>query len=150
MTVNFRTGIVLFAALLAGAPRAVVDRDPRDLLQSGEIESMSIHLEAAGANLGFEAVIDGTDPRLASLIQVIRDARTRGGHRCSNAGSIRFRLTGGGVVGVGLLPSHNPGVYELRIYDGERLVDAYRVERAALLNALTLLGIPTDHRAFRE
>jgi hypothetical protein len=37
--------------------------------------------------------------------------------------------TGGEVVGVGLLPSHSPGVYELRIDDGERLVDAYRADR---------------------
>ena len=99
---------------------------------------------------GFEALIDGADPRLAGLIRVIRGARTPGGHKCSNAGSIRFRLTGGGMVGVGLLPSHSPGVYELRIYDGERLVDVYRVERAALLNALAALRVPTDNYAFRE
>jgi hypothetical protein len=150
MNVKFLTGIVLFAALLAGAPRAVAGPDPRDLLSPGEIESVSIHLDATGANLGFEAVIDGADPRLAALIRVIRDARNHGGHKCPNAGSIRFRLTGGGVVGVGLLPSHSPGVYELRIYDGERLVNAYRVERAALLSALAALGVPTDHVAFRE
>ena len=59
MKAKLLTGIVLLAALLAGAPRAVADPDPRDLLRPGEIESVSIHLNAAGANLGFEAVIDG-------------------------------------------------------------------------------------------
>jgi hypothetical protein len=150
MSVKFRTGVVLFAVLLAGGLRAVADTDPRDLLRPGEIESVSIHLNAAGADLGFAAVIEGTDPRLGALIHLIRDARTPGGHKCPNAGSIRFHLTGGGVIGVGLLPSHSPGVYELRIYDGERLVAAYRVERAALLSALDALNVPTGDYAFRE
>ena len=150
MNVQSRTGIVVLAALLAGAPWAVAGPDPRDLLQPREIESVSIHLNAAGASLGFETVIDGEDPRLEALIGLIRDARTRGGHKCPNAGSIRFHLKDGAVVGVGLLPSHAPGVYELRIYDGERLVNAYRVERAALLSALRALDVPTDDHAFRE
>jgi hypothetical protein len=150
MNFRFRILIVLLAALLGGAPLAAADPDPRDLLRPGEIESVSIHLNAAGANLGFEAEIDGADPRLAALLAVIRGAQTPGGHKCPNAGSIRFRLTGGDVVGVGLLPSHSPGLYELRIYDGERLVDAYSVERAALLSALDALGVPLDDHAFRE
>lgn len=143
-------GTVLIATLLAGAPASVADPDPRDLLQPAEIASVSIHLNATGANLGFETVVDGADPRLSGLIRLIRGARTRGGHKCSNAGSIRFYLSDGGMVGVGLLPSHSPGSYELRIYDGERLVDAYRVERAVLLSALAALGVPTDDHAFRE
>ena len=150
MKMSFRTGVVLTAVLLVGVPRAVGATDPRDLLRPGEIASVRIHLDAAGADLGFEAEVDGADPALAPLIAVIREARTPGGHKCRNAGSIRFRRTDGRVVGVGLLPSHDRGVYELRIYDGERLVDAWRVERAALLRALAGLGVPVEHPAFRE
>ena len=144
------TGVVLFGTLLAGASGPGAEPDPRDRLRSGEIASVSIHLNAAGAHLGFATVVDGADPRLMPLIEVIRGARVRGGHKCANEGSIHFRRTDGRTVGVGLLPSHSPGVYELRIYDGEGLVDAYRVDRAALLSALAVLGVPTDDPAFRE
>ena len=54
------------------------------------------------------------------------------------------------VIGVGLLPSHTSGAYELRLYDGENLITAYRVHRATLLAALEALGVPIDDPAFRE
>jgi hypothetical protein len=36
------------------------------------------------------------------------------------------------------------------LYDGDRYVAVYRVERAALLAALEDLGVPMDDPAFRE
>ena len=60
-------------------------------------------------------------------------------------------MTDGTVIGVGLLPSHtNDGGYGLRLYDGDRFVAVYRVERAALLNALQDVGVPMDDPAFKE
>jgi hypothetical protein len=61
-----------------------------------------------------------------------------------------MELPPGGIV-IQAPYQHNPGQVRilipvpavLTIYDGERLVDVYRVERAAL-------GVPTDHYAFRE
>lgn len=54
------------------------------------------------------------------------------------------------MVGVGLLPGHSPGVYDLRLYDGDDFVVTYRVDRPALLAALEALGLPMDDPAFRE
>ena len=54
------------------------------------------------------------------------------------------------LVGVGLLPGHEPGIYGLRLYDGDRHVATVQVERAALLGAIAALGVPTDNHAFAE
>ena len=59
-------------------------------------------------------------------------------------------MADGATVGVGLLPGHEPGLYEVRLYDGERFAGVYRVERQALLAALEGLGLPMDDPAFRE
>jgi hypothetical protein len=56
----------------------------------------------------------------------------------------------GGVVGVRLLPSHTAGRYELRLYDGDEYVAAYRVDRVSLLEVLEKLGLPMEDPAFRE
>ena len=56
----------------------------------------------------------------------------------------------GRVIGVGLLPSHTAGLYELRLYDGDDYLVAYRVDREALLIALEDLAVPRDDPAFRE
>jgi len=87
---------------------------------------------------------------LEALVSVIRGAEPGGGHKCANAGAIRFRMVDGGVIGVGLLPSHKEGLYEIRLYDGDDYVAAYHVQRASLLVALQELGVPMDDPAFRE
>jgi hypothetical protein len=63
---------------------------------------------------------------------------------------MRFRLADGRIVGVGLLPSHTAGSYGLRLYDGNRYVAVYQVDRASLLAALEELGLPVDNPAFRR
>jgi hypothetical protein len=84
------------------------------------------------------------------LVAVIRGAESGGGHRCANAGAIRFRMEDGRMVGVGLLPSHKATLYELRLYNGDDYVAAYRVNRTALLEVLGNLGLPMEDPAFRE
>jgi len=150
MNTRFRTGIVLIAVLALCGPPTAAGTDLRDSLQSQRISAARINLNPGGAGLGFETEIAGSVSRLAALLDVIRQARPGGGHKCPNAGAIRFHMQDGSVIGLGLLPSHTAGLYEFRLYDGERLIDAYRVERAALLTALAALGVPTDDYAFRE
>jgi hypothetical protein len=119
-------------------------------LRPQEITSVRINLNPGRAQLGFELEVDGDDPRAEALIAVIREAGPGGGHKCPNQGAIRFRLADGSLVAVGLLPSHTAGQYEFRLYDGNRYLEAYLVERARLLAALEELGVPTDDPAFRQ
>ena len=146
-----RVGILATLSLLAAGSAASADADGiRKSLKAGEIESMRLNLAPAGAGLGFEMALSGDDPRVEALAELVREAEPGGGHKCPHQGAIRFRMRDGRVVGVGLLPSHTPGIYELRLYDGERYLEAYRVERAALLRALEDLGVPVADPAFRE
>jgi hypothetical protein len=119
-------------------------------LEVRDIAAVRINLNPGGAEIGFEAEFDGGDPRLVPLVALLHNATPGGGHKCPNAGAIRFRMKDGGTVGVGLLPSHTAGRYELRLYDGDRYVEPYIVERVDLLAAMKVLGVPTDDQAFRE
>ena len=141
---------IAIVALVTCSPAAAEGTDVRDSLRPQNIRSVQITLNSGGAQLGFETELSGGDPRILALVAVIREAETRGGHKCPNAGAIRFRMEDGSVVGVGLLPSHTAGAYELRLYDGDEYLTAYRVDRAALLAALEQIGVPTDDYAFRE
>jgi hypothetical protein len=136
-------------AVLTGVTANPVD-GPLAALEPQRIESVRINLNPRGAELGFELELAGQDPRTTSLIALIRGATPGGGHRCANAGAIRIRMTDGRKIGVGLLPSHQEGVYELRLYDGEDYIGAYRVDRASLLATLESIGVPIDDPAFRE
>lgn len=145
-------GIAILAAV-AIAPDAVArtpEPDIRDSLLPENVVSVRINLNPWGARLGFEAEVDGDDPRILPLVALIREAEPGGGHKCANTGAMRFRMKDGSLVGVGLLPSHTAGVYELRLYDGDRYVEAYRVDRSELLAALEGLGVPGEDPAFRE
>jgi hypothetical protein len=124
--------------------------DPRSLLQTREILSLRINLNPAGGGLGFETTVDGVDPRVEALVALIRSARPGGGHKCPNTGAIRFRLEGGRVVGIGLLPGHGDGSFGLRVYDGDDLVAVYLVERDDLVRVLEPFGVPADDPSLRE
>jgi hypothetical protein len=115
-----------------------------------EIEGARINLNPWGGHLGFEMEIDGDDPRLAALVSVIRSAEPARGHKCPNRGAIRFQMSDGGVFAVGLLPSHSSGIYNLRLYAGDRLQGVCRLDRAPFLEALEELGVPMDDPAFQE
>ena len=136
--------------LVACLPAAAAGTDLQDLLQPHRISGARVNLNPWGPHLGLEMELAGDDPRVEALVAVIRGAKRGGGHKCANAGAIRFRMEDGSVVGVGLLPSHKEGFYELRLYDGEDFVAAYRVDRASLLAALEDFGLPLDDPAFRK
>jgi hypothetical protein len=121
-----------------------------DLLRIGNIESVRINLVPGGADIGFELEVTGTDPDLEPLLELIRGMKPGGGHKCPNAGSIRFRMNGGGTIGIGLLPSHTKGLYGFRLYDGDRHLQTFTLDRGALLEAMDRLGVPTAAYAFRE
>ena len=123
---------------------------PLESLSTGNIAAVRIDLNSWGARIGFSAEFEGDDPRLEPLLAVLRAATPGKGHKCANAGTIRFRMEDGSVIGAGLLPGHEPGLYEIRSYDGERLSGVHRVDREALLAALEGLGLPMDNPAFRE
>ena len=141
---------VALAVIFACVSAASADTDLRDSLIPDSIRSVRVNLNPWGPHLGFEIEIAGDDPRLESLVAVIRGGESGGGHKCANAGAIRFWMADGRMVGVGLLPSHEAGLYELRLYDGDEYVAACRVNRAALLEALGNLGLPMEDPAFRE
>jgi hypothetical protein len=143
--------LTLFPVLIALCLTAAAsDQDPLAALLIEDIETVRINLNTWGASLGFEREFDGDDPRLAPLIAVIRSADQGGGHKCPNVGAIRLRMAGGGIIGLGLLPSHNKDLYGFRLYDGDVLVGAYVVQRSPFLSALVELGVPMDDPAFRE
>jgi hypothetical protein len=145
-----RTKLFLILAILLAVSPVAAEEDLRNSLRPGEISSMRVNLSPAGGGLGFELEIDGGDRRLAALIGLIRGAEPGGGHKCPNEGAIRFFMRDGSVVGIGLLPGHAPGEYGLRLYEGERLLGTYLVDRDELLVALDGLGVPTGDPAFRE
>jgi hypothetical protein len=131
-------------------PVAAGDRDLQKVLVTGGVESVRINLNPWGPHLGFEVEIEGDEPRLAPLLSVISSAEPSQGHKCANRGAIRFRMVGGDVVAVGLLPSHSEGSYQYRLYDGDRLEGVFSVQRDALLAALEGLGVPIDDPAFAD
>ena len=141
---------IVIVVIVACLPAAAAGTDLRDLLQPHSISVVRFNLNPWGPHLGFEMELAGDDPHVEALVAVIRGAEPGGGHKCANAGAIRFRMEDGQVIGIGLLPSHKEGLYELRLYDGDDYVDAYRVDRLALLSALEDLGLPMDDPAFGE
>ncbi len=141
---------IVIVVIVACLPASAASTDPLDLLQSRSISGMRVNLNPWGPHLGFEIELAGDDPRVEALVAVIRGAEPGGGHKCANAGAIRFRMKDGEVIGIGLLPSRKEGLYELRIYDGNDFVATYRVERVSFLVALEGLGLPMDDPAFSE
>lgn len=143
-----RTLLAIVAILACISPAAgnelIESLDPRS------IDVVRINLNPGGAGIGFEAEFEGGDPRLERLVALLHGAEPGGGHKCSNAGAIRFRMKDGSTIGVGLLPSHTAGRYELRLYDGDRYIEPFMLDRESLLAAMEALGVPTDDHAFRE
>jgi hypothetical protein len=150
MRTRHRIGSALIAIAFLGALVAAAGDDLLQTLRRGEIEDVRISLAPAGAQLGFDSEFTGDDPRLEPLLGLLRRAKPCRGHKCPNAGAIRFVMRDGRVIGVGLLPSHTAGSYNLRLYDGDRLTGVCCVERSELLAALEPLGVPRDDPAFRE
>ena len=141
---------IVIVVIVACLPAAAAGTDLRDLLQPHSISVVRFNLNPWGPHLGFEMELAGGDPRVEALVALIRGPEPGGGHKCANAGAIRFRMEDGKVIGIGLLPSHKEGLYELRLYDGDDFVTAVRVERVSFLVALEGLGLPMDDPAFRE
>jgi hypothetical protein len=141
--------VVLVSTVLC-LPVVAGEEDLLSTLVYVNIDSVHISLIPWGPHLGFESEIEGGDPRLKHLVALIRGAEPGGGHKCPNRGAVRFHMVGGSVIAVGLLPSHDKGIYEFRLYDGDRLQGVYRVQRVALLAAFEGLDVPVDDPAFAD
>ena len=150
MKTEIRTLTTVVVSIALCLPAVAGERDLLATLVTEDIEGVRINLRPWGPHLGFEIEIDGEDPGMAALVSVIRSAEMTRGHKCANRGAIRFRMSDGGVIAVGLLPSHTEGVYDLRLYDGDRLEGVYRVQRTALLTTLAGLGVPVADPAFGD
>lgn len=150
MKIEIRTAVVSAIVAILSFPVGAGERDLLSNLETRDIESARINLNTWGASLGFATEIDGDDPRLVPLIAVIKSADQGGGHKCPNMGAIRLRMAGGGVIGLGLLPSHSKGLYGFRLFDGDVFLGPYIVQRAPFLSALEQLGVPMDDPAFQE
>jgi len=148
--IEIRTAVVSAIVAILSFPVGAGERDLLSNLETRDIESARINLNAWGASLGFESEFEGDDPRLERLIAMISSANQGGGHKCPNMSAIRLRMAGGGVIGLGLLPSHSKGLYGFRLYDGGVFLGAYVVQRSPFLSALKELGVPMDDPAFQE
>lgn len=142
-------GVVLVIGVLTLVPANRAHADEPDVtLLDEKISSVGITLNPWGANLGFAAEISGDDPRVRALVRVLRNADLGGGHKCANIGALRFRMSDGSTVGVGLLPGHTEGSFGFRLYLGEEYLAAYRVDRDTMLGALKDLGVPVEDPSF--
>jgi hypothetical protein len=150
MKIEIGTVIVVLVLGFLCQPAVPGEQDLLAALVTEDIETVRVNLNTWGASLGFEAEFEGDDTRLAPLIAVIRSADKGGGHKCPNMGAIRFRMVGGRVIGLGLLPSHSKGLYGFRLYDGDVFLGPYIVHRTSFLSALEELGVPMDDPAFKE
>ena len=131
-------------------PAASHEPDPRSALATCDIERIRINLNSWGPHLGFEIEVDREHPGVAALTALVRQAEPSHGHKCANRGAIRFWMADGSMVAVGLLPGHDRGRYQLRLYRGSRLGGVYSVPRAALMEVLEGLGVPGGDPAFSE
>ncbi len=147
---EIRTLSIALVSIALCLPAAAGDRDLQRALATGDVESARINLNPWGPHLGFEIEIEGDHPGVAALLSVISSAEPSQGHKCANRGAIRFRMVGGKVIAVGLLPSHSEGSYQYRLYDGDRLEGVFSVQRDALLAPLEELGVPIDDPAFAD
>jgi hypothetical protein len=145
-----RTSITSLVSIVLCLPAAAGDHDLLKALAAGEVENARINLNPWGAHLGVEIDIEGDDPELEALLSVLSSAEPSRGHKCANRGAIRFRLRGGQLIALGLLPSHSEGSYLYRLYDGVHLEGVFSVQRDALLDALGALGVPVDDPAFEN
>jgi hypothetical protein len=150
MKPEIRTLTVMLVLITFCPPAVAGERDLVAALVPGDIKGARINLNPWGPHLGFESEIDGDDPRMVALVSVIRNAEPAQGHKCANRGTIRFLMSDGGVIAVGLLPSHSEGFYDFRLYNGDSLESVYRVHREPLFTALTELGVPLDDPAFYD
>ena len=143
--------LTVMLVLITFCPPAVAgERDLVAALVPGDIKGARLNLNSWGPHLGFESEIDGDDPRMVALVSVIRNAEPAQGHKCANSGAIRFLMAGGGVIAVGLLPSHSEGFFNFRLYNGDSLESVYRVQQEPLFTALAELGVPLDDPAFYD
>jgi hypothetical protein len=148
MRIKIHAATIVLLSIALCVPAVAGDSDVQKALATGQFDTVRINLNPWGRHLGFEIEIDGRDPGLKPLLSVISKAEPSLGHKCANRGAIRFRLQGGGLIGVGLLPSHTEGTSQLRLYDGDRYRGAFSVQRSTLLDALEGLGVPVDDPAF--
>ena len=146
MSIKIRLAAIALAIcppfLTAGA------QEPNELiaeLSVGTIDLVRINLNAWGSTLGFEEVVAGNDPRIAALIELIRNAEPGTGHKCANVGAVRFLIAKGRQIALGILPSHDETGFELRLYSGEQYVGVVRVDRDHILSVLEDMGVPTDN-----
>jgi hypothetical protein len=148
MRIKIRVSTVVLLSIALSVTAVAGDSDVQKALATAQFDTVRINLNPWGRHLGFEIEVEGGDPRLEVLLSVISSAEPSLDHKCANRGAIRFRLRGGGVIGVGLLPSHTDGFYQLRLYDGDRFRGVFSAQRKALLDALKGLGVPLDDPAF--
>ena len=136
-----RLAMLVVVLALSGLPGDVAAAEPEIEWRLGEIERVRINLDAEGAGLGLEREIDGDVPAVEELVALIDAAAPGEDHKCSNAGVVRFTMTDGSAMAVGLLPSHTQGLFDLRLYKGERFVGVVTVDRSPLMMALIDLGV---------
>ena len=112
-----RSWMSVTAIVVLGTLAASAGSEPLAALRPRDIAAVRINLAPWGATLGFESQIRGDEPRIETLTDLLRRATPGQGHKCANAGAIRFSMHDGSVVGVGLLPGHTAGFYDLRFYE---------------------------------
>jgi hypothetical protein len=134
------TSIRELAALLAlGCALSAAAAEP-PMLPAGEIESVEI--AAFDWSVQQEVpLITGTDAAaVEALAAVIRSGAPTAGHKCRDTGKLRFHLRDGSVVSLGILPGHQSGFVEYKVYAGET-AEWFHVDEAAFAAAVERLGV---------
>ena len=142
--------MVLMTGLAAVAAGPCDARESELARGVGGGDSVRINLNPRGAQIGFENVVPGDHEGVSALVDLIEHAPPGDNHKCPNVGAIRFLKAEGSVLGVGLLPSHSEGLFELRLYDENRYVGVIEVDRTLLQLVLAMLGVPPDEPIMRS
>ena len=135
-------GLVVVLALSGATPCA--GNEPSAAWMDGGVEFARVNLNPAGADIGFEITVAGDHPAVAAMLDLIAKSPPGADHKCSNIGAVRLFGADGTTRGVGLLPSHSQGEFELRLYEDGRLVSLVEVDLAELQEVLALFGV--SHR----
>ncbi len=103
------------------------------------VESIEVNLwpPMQGGQSQKNATVTTTDrTAIAALLEVLREAKRAGEHKCGSIGSITITRKDGGIEIFEILPGHNSEYYEYR-YRGR----INRVDRRRFIQALQSIGL---------
>jgi hypothetical protein len=118
-------------------------------LPNDQIESVRITVDPWRDGQDAVDISSSEASGVRALADLVRSAVLGEDHKCSNVGTVEFQMSNAGVVKLGILPGHDPSVYQYRFYSGEGYT-VFHVPREAFLEALAQLGVPVNEQGFPQ